>query len=62
MTEQEYCELSDLQLLRAVKPIIKSINGFYDENHEDKLIAITHAVAKMINDLEKKVSIDVEDD
>jgi len=55
MTEQEYCDLSDLQLFRSILRILQQINAFEDPNAL-RLRSITENVNLSIKDLEPKVS------
>ena len=54
MTEQEYCDLSDLQLLRAVKDILRMVNALEDIN-DKRMKSIWINIQKIIDDLEPKI-------
>ena len=55
MTEQEYCDLSDLQLCRAMLQMMRSVNSFEDPN-KTRRDNIMENLGLMIDDLEPKVS------
>jgi len=62
MTEQEYCDLSDLQLLRAAKVILKNVNSLNNPKADTKMRAINIYISTLTVELERKVAIDVEKD
>lgn len=56
MTEQEYCDLSDLQSCRAILQILHTMNVFEEPNkarHE----GIIENIVLMINELQPKISL-----
>ena len=59
MTEQEYCDLSDLQLLRVMNDITHSLNAF-DKPNEDNVRQIKILIRQCIKHLEPIVSGNME--
>jgi hypothetical protein len=55
MNEQEYCDLSDLQLLRSAKLILSMANAF-EEPNTSRLANIRANLCLMTDELEPKVS------
>ena len=54
MTEQEYCDLSDLQLCRAMLQMMRSVNAFENPN-KTRREGIMANLGLMIDDLEPKI-------
>jgi hypothetical protein len=61
MTEQEYCDLSDLQLCRAMLQMMRAVNAFENPNKKRR-DSIMENLGLMIDDLEPKVSQAVDKD
>jgi hypothetical protein len=61
MTEQEYCDLSDLQLCRAALSMMRTANAFEDPN-KTRMNGVMANLGLMIKDLEPKVSAAVDKD
>ena len=59
MTEQEYCDLSDLVIFRSVLSQLRNANGF-DMPNEQRLKSIQENLKLMINHLESIVSDNVD--
>ncbi|MCP3680300.1 MAG: hypothetical protein GY782_08645 [Gammaproteobacteria bacterium] len=57
MTEQEYCDLSDLQLLRAVTIVLQMVSAFEDPN-KARLKSVIENIYLMIKNLEEQEFID----
>ena len=55
MTEQEYCDLTDLQLARAAINLINQMNCFDEPNHARYIESIVN-LRCIIEDLEPKIS------
>lgn len=55
MTEQEYCDLSDLQRLRDITSLFRSLH-LTDDKHRAKLKGASENLYQIIDDLEPKVS------
>lgn len=55
MTEQEYCDLSDLQICRAMLQMMRMMNCFDDPN-KTRRESVMANIRLMIDDLEPKVS------
>ena len=55
MTEQEYCDLSDLQICRAILRMTTTLNCFENPN-KTRRRGIVANVQLMIEDLEPKIS------
>lgn len=58
MTEQEYCDLTNLQLARTVIDVTKYM-GFSVGPNKLRLQRVNENLRKIIADLEKKILIDV---
>ena len=56
MTEQEYCDLTDLQLYRAIMGILRPVNSF-DGEQMKRYTEIRRLVIENIDELEKRVYI-----
>ena len=54
MTEQEYMDVGDLQLLRAVKDILRRVNCF-DPQHTPLLATARKNIGRIILNLEDKL-------
>lgn len=55
MTEQEYCDLSDLQMCRTILTMLRSANCFDDPN-KTRIASVMANLSLVIDDLEPKVS------
>lgn len=55
MTEQEYCDLSDLQMCRIILTMLRSANCFDDPN-KTRLAGIKANLGLIIDSLEQKIS------
>ena len=55
MTELEYCDLSDLQLLRGAQRILSMANAF-EEPNKSRLANVRANLCLMTDELEQKVS------
>ena len=54
MTEQEYCDVTDLQLLRSVLMTLRIVNAFEDPN-KNWLQSMKNYANFMIHNLEEKI-------
>lgn len=54
MTEQEYCDLSDLQLFRHIKVLLRDNNCFDDPN-KSRVLGIEANLELIIKSLEPKI-------
>lgn len=59
MTEQEYADLSDLQLARTLQDILRRMCCF-DGPNEERLGTVQQNVALIVADLEDKVKVEVD--
>jgi hypothetical protein len=57
MTEQEYSDLSDLQLYRRIKEMLRNSNSF-DNPNKTRLLSIQENLQLMIEDLQPKIKIE----
>ena len=60
MTEQEYCDLSDLQILRSAQVMIRTVNSLNDKHTENRISSIHRNLSSIIYDLEYKVETALE--
>ena len=57
MTEQEYCDLSDLQICRAMLTVLSQLNAFESPNKERRE-TIRVNLRDMVKDLEPKAVVE----
>ena len=61
MTEQEYCDLSDLQICRAMLSMVRTMNCF-EEPNKTRYESVKNHLSKMIEHLEPKVQAALDKD
>ena len=57
MTEDEYCDVSDLAILRNIKDLLRSLNCFEDPN-KSRLKSVDANINLMVNDVNKRIGVD----
>jgi len=57
MTEQEYCNVSDLVILRNMKDMLRALNCF-DNPNKSRRMSISENINLMIDDVNKDIDID----
>ena len=57
MTENEYCNVSDLVILRNMKDMLRNLNCFNDPN-KSRRMSITANIDLMITDIDNQIEVD----
>ena len=57
MKEDEYCDVSDLVILRNMKDMLRALNCFEDPN-KSRRMSIAANIDLMIDDVNKRIEVD----